>query len=60
MLKAKVDGKWFEVGAFYSDEHPHISKENDCVWLYSDGKTQSGFVDLKDVESFSYEPDKDI
>ncbi len=59
MLKAKVDGKWFEVGAFYSDEHPHIAKKDDCVWLYSDGTTQSGFVDVVDVERFAYEQDSD-
>lgn len=55
MLKAKVDGKWFEVAAFYSDEHKHVSFDKDMVWLLGNGETQSGFVDVSSVEKFQYE-----
>ena len=53
-LMAQVGGKWFEVGAFYSEEHPHIAYKgkDDMVWLLEAHGIQSGFVDVLDVQEF--------
>ena len=53
-LMAQVGGKWFEVFAFYSEEHPHMSfkGKGDMVWLLEAHGIQSGFVDFLDVQEF--------
>ena len=60
MLIAKVNEKWFEVGAFYTGEHKHAANENDAVWLYQGHGVMSGLVDVKDIQKFKIRENEEI
>jgi hypothetical protein len=63
-LIAKVRGEkaWYEVGAFYSAEHPHIAYmgKGDAAWLYDSTGKNSGFVEVENIEQFKIHEQEEL